>query len=78
MKNKGRPIVGAKEDSKGNIRAVKVKGNSTFTPLKTAISMAKKGQIDALVVKPANAKEHLRTRPDNKVKNNLDELAKKP
>ena len=72
---KGKKIVDAKADSKGNITAVKIKGNQTFTPLETAIRMTKQGKIDAVVVKPQNAKEHLRTRPDSKEDNNLDNLA---
>jgi 4-hydroxy-L-threonine phosphate dehydrogenase PdxA len=71
----GKKIVGAKADSRGNITAVKIKGNQTFTPLKTAIKMTKQGKVDAVVVKPKNAKEHLRTRPDSKETNNLDNLA---
>lgn len=68
-------IVDAKADSKGNITAVKIQGNQSFTPLETAIRMTKQGIVDAVVVKPKNAKEHLRTRPDSKTKNNLDEMA---
>jgi len=68
-------IVGAKADSKGNITDVKLKGNQTFTPIETAIRMTKQGKIDAVVVKPKDAKEHLRTRPDSKTQNNLDDLA---
>lgn len=70
-----RKIVDAKADSKGNIKAVKIKGNKTFTPIKTAIRMTKQGKVDAVAVKPKNAKEHLRTRPDGKTANNLDEMA---
>lgn len=70
-----RKIVDAKADSKGNITAVKIQGNQTFTPLKTAIKMTKQGLVDAVVVKPKDAKQHLRTRPDNKTKNNLDDMA---
>jgi hypothetical protein len=70
-----RKIVDAKADPKGNITHVKIKGNQTFTPLKTAIRMTKQGEIDAVVVKPKNAKEHLRTRPDSKTQNNLDDMA---
>lgn len=74
MSNK-KKIVDAKADPKGNIKAVKLKGNKTFTPIKTAIKMTKEGKVDAVVVNPKNAKKHLRTRPDNKKKNNLDEMA---
>jgi len=70
-----RKIVDAKADSKGNITAVKIKGNQTFTPLKTAIKMTKQGEIDAVVVTPKDAKQHLRTRPDDKTSNNLDDMA---
>jgi hypothetical protein len=73
--SRGKKIIDAKADSKGNITDVKLQGNKTFTPLKTAIQMAKRGEIDAVVVKPQNAKQHLRTRPDRSTKNNLDELA---
>jgi ABC-type amino acid transport substrate-binding protein len=72
---KGKKIVDAKADPKGNIIAVKIKGNQNFTPLETAIRMTKQGKIDAVVVNPKNAKEHLRTRPDSKETNNLDNLA---
>ena len=68
-------IVGAKANKKGNITHVKLKGNSSFTPQKTAINMAKKGLIDAVVVNPKSGKTYLRTRPDKKTKNNLDTLA---
>ena len=70
----GKKIIGAKADSKGNITAVKIRGNQTFTPLKTAIKMTKQGKIDAVVVKSQKAKVHLRTRPDNKESNNLDSM----
>ena len=72
---RGKKIIDAKADPKGNIEAVKIQGNKTFTPLPTAIRMAKRGEIDAVVVNPKNAKQHLRTRPDRSTKNNLDELA---
>ncbi len=76
MKDKGKKIVDSKQDSKQNISAVLLKGNKTFTPIDTAIGMTKRGQIDAVHVKESkNAKEHIRSRPDNKTKNNLDEMA---
>lgn len=78
MSNNGKKIVDAKENSEGDITAVKLKGNATFTPIKTAIKMTKLGQIDAVPVKATpNAKEHIRTRPDKKESNNLDTMAKK-
>lgn len=75
--SKGKKIVDAKEDAKGNISRVQLQGNKTFTPIKTAIEMTKRGEIDAVYVqKSKTAKEHIRTRPDGKETNNLDELAK--
>jgi 4-hydroxy-L-threonine phosphate dehydrogenase PdxA len=68
-------IVDAKADAKGNITHVKLNGNQTFTPLETAIRMADKGTVDAVVVTPKVAKQHLRTRPDHKKDNNLDDMA---
>ncbi len=74
----GKKVIDAKEDSKGNITAVKLSGNSTYTPVETAMDMADKGQIDnAHTVRPKNgAKDHLRTNPDKRKGNNLDEMAK--
>lgn len=68
-------IVDAKADAKGNISHVKLEGNQIYTPLKAAIKLAEQGKIDAVVVKPNNAKEHLRTRPDRRKNNNLDDMA---
>ncbi len=77
MKGKGKKIVESKQDSNNNISAVLLKGNKTFTPIQTAIDMTKRGQIDAVHVKKSqNAKEHIRSKPDNKIGNNLDEMAK--
>jgi len=74
----GKKVVDAKQDSKGNITAVKFKGNSTYTPVETAMDMADRGQIDnAHAVHPSNGtKDYLRTNPDNESGNNLDEMAK--
>lgn len=73
----GKKIIDAKNDKKGNVEAVRFSGNKSFTPVKQAIQMAKRGEIDnAIAVDPKNAKEHLRTKPDNRRGNNLDEMAK--
>ncbi len=72
----GKKIVDAKNDSEGNVSAVKLEGNSSYTPIETAIKMAEKGKVDAVVVNPKEKKQHLRSKPDGKKKNNLDELAK--
>ena len=70
-----RKIVDAKADSEGNITHVKIQGNQNFTSLDKAIDMTKQGLVDAVVVTPKDAKQHLRTRPDDKTKNNLDDMA---
>ena len=69
-------IVDAQNDSDGNVKSVRLKGNKTFTSIDTAIRMTENGKIDAVAVRPSKAKDHLRTKPDNIKKNNLDELAK--
>jgi len=74
MTNK-KKIIDAKSDSEGNIKAVKLDGNKTFTPIETAIRMTEQNKIDAVVVDPKDAVKHIRTRPDNKNNNNLDYLA---
>ncbi len=70
-----RKIVDARADEKGNITQVKIEGNQNFTPLDTAMDMADAGKIKAVTVRPANAKKHLRTLPDSKKSNNLDDFA---
>jgi len=69
-------ITNARADKKGNITHVKIAGNKTMTPLETAMNMADKGQIHAVSVRPKNGtKAHLRTPPDNRKNNNLDDMA---
>lgn len=71
-----RDVVDARADKVGNIEAVRLEGNQRFTSLETAISMAEDGKIgNAHAVRPQNAKPHLRSNPDAKTKNNLDEMA---
>lgn len=72
----GKKIVDAKADQKGNITAVRFEGNSTFTPQETAVRMAQQGKIaNAHAVQPKAGKAHLRTNPDDKRGNNLDDMA---
>lgn len=75
MSNK-KKIVDAKNNLDGTVKTVLLDNNKTFTPIETAIKMADKGQIDAVPVRPKKGKDHLRTKPDGKKYNNLDELAK--
>lgn len=73
----GRKVVDARQDSKGNITQVKIQGNQNFTPVETAIGMAKRGELaNAHAVQKRDGSEYLRTNPDGKTKNNLDEMAK--
>ena len=69
-------VADAKADKEGDITAVRFQGNSSFTPLKQAIQMADRGEIDnAHAVHPKHGKPYLRSNPDSKQRNNLDELA---
>jgi len=72
----GKKIVDAKNDSNGNVSAVKLEGNSSFTPIERAVKMGENGKVDAVVVTPKSGPKHLRSRPDGKKNNNLDELAR--
>ena len=69
-------IVDARADSEGDITHVRFKGNQRFTPVKQAIPMADRGEIkDVHVVRAPDKKVHLRTKPDGKKSNNLDDMA---
>ena len=69
-------IVAAKTDSDGDITAVLFQGNTTFTPLDTAIRMAERGQIEnAHVSHTGKGRPYLRTNPDGRERNNLDYMA---
>ena len=49
-------IVDAQNDSDGNVKSVRLKGNKTFTPIDTAIRMTENGKIDAVAVRPSKNK----------------------
>ena len=69
-------VVGAKADKKGNIVAVQLSGNAGMTSLEAAMRMADKGQIEnAHTVNREGAKPHLRSNPNSKTKDNLDDMA---
>jgi hypothetical protein len=73
---KGRKVVDARADSKGNISHVRLEGNERFTPVKTAIGMADRGELsNAHSVRREGAVTHLRTNPDRRTSNNLDDMA---
>jgi len=72
-----RKVIDARQDKEGNIVQVKIQGNQNFTPVETAIEMAKRGELmNAHAVKKQGGGEYLRTNPDGKARNNLDEMAK--
>jgi hypothetical protein len=69
-------VVDAKSDSKGRTTAVRLQGNTTFTPIETAKRMAERGQIsNAHVVHPKRGDSYLRTNPDSREGNNLDQMS---
>jgi hypothetical protein len=69
-------VVDAKADSKGNISGVRFQGNTTFTPIATAVRMADRGEVqNAHAVHPTGGNSYLRSNPDSKGQNNLDHLA---
>ena len=69
-------IVDARADSDGDITDVLLQGNSTFTPLQTAIRMADRGQIEnAHVSHTGEGKPYLRTNPNGEEWDNLDYMA---
>jgi len=70
-----RKIVGAKADSKGNISAVKLEGNSNWTSINKAKTMTKNDLVDAVYVNPSKSSDYIRQRPDKNKSNNLDDLA---
>lgn len=73
---KGRKVVDARADARGNITHVKVDGNTRFIPVNQAINMADRGELTNVhSVRPASAKPHLRSNPDGKAANNLDRMA---
>lgn len=72
----GKRIVDARSDSKGRTTEVLLSGNTSFTPVDTAMRMADRGQIDgAHVVRPWCRDPYLRTNPDGNSGNNIDTLS---
>ncbi|GLK51429.1 DUF3892 domain-containing protein [Maricaulis virginensis] len=69
-------IVDARADSEGDITHVRFEGNQNFTSVERAMKMADQGKIDnAHTVRRTGAKPHLRSNPDGRRSNNLDDLA---
>jgi len=73
---KKRKIVDARADKDGDITHVKLDGNSRFTSVDAVIPMADRGEIENThVVRAKDKKVHLRTNPDGRQNNNLDDMA---
>lgn len=76
MGNK-KKIVDAREDDAGRISHVRFADNKNFTPVEKAIPIAERGEIDRVIaVQRRDGSKHLRTKPDGRKGNNLDEMAK--
>ena len=72
----GKKVVDANADKDGNIQSVRFEGNTTLTPVDTAVGMADRGEIDnAHAVHPKSGQPYLRTNPDSRQDNNLDDMA---
>lgn|GEM_PF-941999 len=71
-----RRVIDARQDEQGNISHVLLEGNQNFTPLSTAISMAERGDLaNVHVVQQQDGGRYLRTNPDGRTTNNLDDMA---
>ena len=71
-----RRVVDARADAEGDITHVRLEGNTNFTSVEKAMQMADRGDLEnAHTVRRRNAKQHLRTNPDGKKSNNLDDWA---
>jgi hypothetical protein len=73
---KRRKVVDARADSEGDITHVRIEGNQRFTPVADAMRMADRGELSNVhSVRREGAKPHLRTNPDGRRSNNLDDMA---
>lgn len=76
-KQSQKKVVDAKGNEEGDITHVKIEGNQSWTPVQTAINMADQGRLENVhSVEKAGGVKYLRSNPDDRIKNNLDEMAK--
>jgi hypothetical protein len=69
-------IVDARQDKGGTISHVQFAGNQSFTPVEKAIGMAEQGKIEnAHTVTRKDGSQFLRSNPNRKSGDNLDEMA---
>ena len=72
----GRRVIDARVGSKGNITHVRIEGNQRFTGLDAAMRMADRGELsNAHRVNREGAKPRLRTNPNGRTSDNLDDMA---
>jgi hypothetical protein len=72
----GRRVVDARANSEGDITGVRLQGSARFIPVEQAVRMADRGELsNAHAVHRRSGKPYLRTNPDGKKANNLDEMA---
>ena len=71
-----RKVVDARQDQESNISHVRLDGNHNFTPIDKAIEMGKQNKLEnAHTVTKKDGTEYLRSNPDSRSGNNLDEMA---
>ena len=72
-----RKVVDARADDDGDITHVRFQGNQRFTPVSQAMAMADRGEIENAhtVHNRDGSPRYLRTNPDGKKGNNLDDMA---
>ncbi len=72
-----RRVIDARADEQGNISQILIQGNQNYTPVSRAIPMAERGDLENVhVVNQQDGGQYLRTNPDGRTRNNLDEMAK--
>ena len=69
-------IVGARKNKEGILNEFLL-NNGNWVSLSKAITLANKGEIDAVVVKSDNSKSYIRSKPDSTKANNFERLAEK-
>lgn len=73
---KKRKIVDARSDEKGRTTHVRFEGNERFTSVEKAKPIVERGDVsNAHLVKPKGGEPYIRTNPDKKRGNNLDEMS---
>jgi hypothetical protein len=71
-----RKVTDARQDEDGNISHVQLDGNRKFTSVDKAVEMAEQGRIaNAHSVTKRDGSKYLRSNPNSKSNDNLDEMA---